>query len=115
MKIRHKLISGFVGISLLTGVVGGVAIYQQFQISQKLAIKESQQVAETIANFLTSTHKYKSDETRNSLFYLDSEELQNFTEKLHNLQKRDIVVVDIKKHILADAVPENIGTIFAHD
>ncbi|MHC5598460.1 MAG: hypothetical protein ACYTXC_21385 [Nostoc sp.] len=54
MKIRHKLISGFIGISLLTGVVGGVAIYQQFQISQKLAIKESQQVAETIANFLTS-------------------------------------------------------------
>ncbi|MEH2064467.1 MAG: ATP-binding protein [Nostoc sp.] len=115
MKIRHKLISGFIGISLLTAVVGGVAISQQFQISQKLAIKESQQVAETIANFLTSTHKYKSDETGNFVFYQDSEEVQSFTEKLHNLQKRDIVVVDIKKHILADAVPENIGTTFDHD
>lgn len=111
MKIRHKLTSGFVGISLLTGVVGGVAIYQQFQIAQKLAIKEAQQVAETIANSIT----HKSTETQKSIFSQQSEELQNFTEKLHQLQKRDIVVVDIKERILADVVPENIGTTFDHD
>ncbi|BAY75728.1 integral membrane sensor signal transduction histidine kinase [Nostoc linckia NIES-25] len=41
MKISHKLLVSFVGISLLTNVVGAVAIAQSQKIAQTLAIADN--------------------------------------------------------------------------
>ncbi|WP_442948122.1 sensor histidine kinase [Nostoc sp.] len=46
MKISHKLLRSFVGISLLTSLVGAVAIAQNHKIAETLAITEAEHVAQ---------------------------------------------------------------------
>ncbi|MEH2291560.1 sensor histidine kinase [Nostoc sp.] len=110
MKISHKLLGSFVGISLLTSLVGAVAIAQNQKIAETLAIAEAQHVAQVLA---VSIHHISDD--YESISVQRSAELQDLVNLLHNLQKRDIVVVNRQKLILADTVPENVGTIFDED
>ncbi|MEH2238774.1 sensor histidine kinase [Nostoc sp.] len=110
MKISHKLLGSFVGISLLTSLVGAVAIAQNQKIAETLAIAEAEHVAQVLA---VSIHHISDD--HKSISVERSDELQNLTNLLHDLQKRDIVVVNRQKLILADAVPESVGTTFDED
>ncbi|MDZ8081837.1 MAG: sensor histidine kinase [Nostoc sp. DedQUE01] len=111
MKISHKLLVSFVGVSLLTNVVGVVAIAQNQKIAETLAIAEAEHVAQVVATSIAHDAYYD----KKSISIERSDELQHYTNLLHNLQKHDIVVVNRQKLILADAVPENVGTIFDHD
>ncbi|MBN3873561.1 sensor histidine kinase [Nostoc sp. JL33] len=111
MKISHKLLGSFVGISLLTSLVGAVAIAQNQKIAETLAIAEAENVAQVLA--ISIVHHISDD--HESISVQRSEELQHFANSLHDVQKRDIVVVNRQKLIVADAVPENVGTIFDHD
>ncbi|BBD67345.1 integral membrane sensor signal transduction histidine kinase [Nostoc commune NIES-4072] len=111
MKISQKLVGSFVSVSLLTSVVGGVAITQSQKIAEKLAIAEAEHVAQVLAVSIAHDAYYD----KKSITLEDSDELQHYVNLLHDLQKRDLVVVNRQKQILADAVPENVGTIFEHD
>lgn len=110
MKIPHKLLGSFCGISLLTAAVGVVAVSESQKIAETLAINEAEDVARVLA--VSIAH---STVDRGDTFIQESAELQHFTDFLHDDQKRDIVVVDRQKLIVADAVPENVGTVFEHD
>jgi len=111
MRISHKLLLSFVSVSLLTNVVGAVGIAQSHKIAETLAIAEAEDVAQVLATSIAH-HAYYD---KKSISIERSGELQHYTNLLHDLQKRDIVVVNRQKLILADAVPENVGTIFEHD
>ncbi|MBI4782500.1 MAG: HAMP domain-containing histidine kinase [Oscillatoriophycideae cyanobacterium NC_groundwater_1537_Pr4_S-0.65um_50_18] len=110
MKISHKLVGSFIGVSLLTGVVGAVAIAQSLKIAETLAMAEAKDVAEVMATSITHNSRHQE-----SFSAQKSGDLQHYTNVMHELQKRDIVVVNRQKLILADTVPENVGTIFEHD
>lgn len=111
MKISHKLVGSFIGVSLLTSVVGAVAIAQSHKITETLAMAEAEHVAQVITTSIAH-HAYYD---KKPISIEHSDELQHYTNLLHDLQKRDIVVINRQKLILADAVPENVGTIFEHD
>ncbi|BAZ50234.1 integral membrane sensor signal transduction histidine kinase [Nostoc sp. NIES-4103] len=111
MKISHKLVGSFVGVSLLTSVVGAVAIAQSQKIAEDLAIAEAEHVSQVIA--ISIAHDAYYNQKFISLEY--SDQLQDYTNLLHSLQKRDLVVVNRQKLILADAVLQNVGTNFDHD
>ncbi len=111
MKISHKLLRSFAGISLLTSLVGAVAIAQNQKIAETLAITEAQHVAQVLATSISQDQ----DNYLKLPGVNRANKLQDFANLLHELQKRDIVVVNQQKLILADAVPENVGTIFDHD
>jgi CHASE3 domain sensor protein len=53
MKISQKLIKSFVDVSLLTTVVGAVAIAQSQKIAETLAISEAEHVAQVIASSMS--------------------------------------------------------------
>lgn len=111
MKISHKLLGSFVGISLLTSLVGGVAITQSQKIFETLTIAEAENVALVIAIEI-SQDKVKQLELTS---VNPSDELQDLTNSLHEWQKRDIVVVNRQKLIRTDVIPKNVGTIFRND
>jgi signal transduction histidine kinase len=111
MKISHKLVGSFVSVSLLTSVVGTVAIAQSQIITEALAIAEAEHVAQVLATSIA----YNTYYDQKPISLERSDRLQHYTNLLHDLQKRDIVVVNRQKLILADAVPENVSTIFDHD
>ncbi|AUT02747.1 ATPase [Nostoc sp. CENA543] len=104
MKISHKLLLSFVSISLLTSVVGVVAIAQSKKIAETLAIKEAEEVAQVLATSIV----HHSATHGESIF---SNELQTYVLQLHHLQRRDIEVVNRETRIVADVVPDDIGTI----
>jgi tyrosine-protein phosphatase YwqE len=111
MKIAHKLVGSFIGVSLLTGVVGAISVAQSYKIAEMLAQAEAQNVAEVMAGSIAHHAGYK----QRSKFIEPSQELQDFAKSLHELQKRDIEVVNRQKVIIADAIPDGIGTTFDHD
>ncbi|HLO51709.1 MAG TPA: ATP-binding protein [Kamptonema sp.] len=111
MKISHTLVSSFIGISLLTGVVGAVAIAQSQKIAETLAITEAEHVAEVIA--ISIAHHSSYDQK--SIGIQPSDDLQSYIMLLHKLQKRDIEVVNRQKVIVADAVSEDVGTVLEDD
>ncbi|MDZ8237467.1 MAG: hypothetical protein RMZ69_09900 [Nostoc sp. ChiQUE01a] len=58
MKISHKLLVSFVGVSLLTNVVGVVAIAQSQKIAETLAIAEAEHVAQVVATSIAHDWQY---------------------------------------------------------
>lgn len=110
MKISHKLVGSFIGVSLLTGAVGTYAVAQSQKISERLAIAEAEHVAQVLAASIAHNSHHLSNPVAEQ-----PSDLQHYINRLHDLQKRDVVVVDRQKQILADAVPENVGTVFDHD
>src|SRR6187402_729975 len=111
MKIGQRLIAGFVGIALLVALVGAIAVQEQLAIAKLAAITEATHVAESAAYTITYTD---SSSDRSGLYH-DPAALQAFIMNLHELQDRDVEVVDTHKVILADAAPEDIGTLVDHD
>jgi len=111
MKISHKLVGSFIGISLLTGVVGAVAVAQSQKIAETLVLNNAEDVAETFA-YLVTDIAY-NDQQLTSI--QSSNKLQGAIMQLARQQERDVVVVNRQKLILADSIPEEIDTIFEHD
>jgi signal transduction histidine kinase len=111
MKITQKLVSGFISISLLTGIVGAVAIAQTQKIAENLAIAEAENVAQAIGTAISDNLQY----SEKSSLIKTSERLQNQIKLLHEEQQRDIEIVNLDKKIVADVFPEDIGSTFEHD
>ncbi len=111
MKISRQLVGSFIGVSLLTGVVGAVAITQNQRVTEMLALAEAKHVAQLFAiNINSDEVKYRELTAANP-----TGELQHYITQLHDLQKRDVEVVNQEKRIIADAFAKNVGKIFAED
>ena len=100
MSIKLRLIGGFLGIAFLVAITGAIAVLEQLQTAEQAAIVEAKNIGETIGLAVVAR---------------DQENLQSFITRLHASQQRDVEVVDLNKRILADAVPEDVGTILTHD
>ena len=99
MSIKLKLMGGFLGVALLVGITGVIAVLQQLQTAEETAIIEARELSEIID--LTVSQ--------------GEEDLQSFITYLHATQHRDIEVVDSNKLIIADAILEDVGKILTHD
>src|SRR5215216_3549512 len=99
MSIKLKLIGGFLGIAILVGITGVVTVLEQFQTAEQVSLVEAKHLSETIG--LVVVH--------------DQKNVQSFITHLHASQQRDIEVVDLNKHILADAILKDIGMVLDSD
>jgi PAS domain S-box-containing protein len=90
---------------LLVVLVCGFAVERQHTAAIRGATQEAENVARVLGFVFVSGSE--SNELRNSE--------QEIVNRLHRTQGRDVVVVDARQRILADAVPEEIGKDFAND
>ncbi|GBE94531.1 sensor histidine kinase [Nostoc cycadae] len=111
MKISHKLVGSFIGFSLLTSVVGAVAIAQNQKIAENLAIAEAEHTANLIAILIAQD----INDDGGSISLENSDRIQAHVILLHNQKKRDIEIINRQKVIVADVVAEDIGSILDHD
>ena len=108
MKISHKLVGSFIGISLLTGAIGAVAIVQSVKIAETLAISGAKNAAQVFAvDIASDAHKRRELLVK----YSHSAALQRYVMQLHNLQKQDVEVVNRQRRIVAGAMPEEVGQV----
>jgi len=98
-SLRTKLLLGFLSVLILSSLVGVFSVQQQFKAAEQTAETEASNVADTVSGVVA----------RNQA------ELQELIMQLHETQQRDAKVVGPDQRILADAIPEDIGTIFDAD
>ncbi|RWC29539.1 MAG: diguanylate cyclase [Mesorhizobium sp.] len=112
MRIRTQIIATLLSAAALIGLVGGVAIVSQMSLTRSAALAEATSVARQLAAAIA----FKAADTPRPLFERP-EALREFVTSQHSGSKRDLVVVDRGKIILADIPGEeqNVGTAFAHD
>ncbi len=110
MLIKHKLVTSFLAVSLLIGVLGGLGFYHSIGEAERIAQHEAESIARTVA-FDIAGHA----QTGTPSLFFDSAVIQGDIQRLKYLHDRDIVLVDLDQRIIADAVPSEIGSIFNHD
>jgi PAS domain S-box-containing protein len=87
---------------LLVALVGVWAVNRQYATALAGATQEAENVARTLSFLLSHSQHF-------------SESAQEMILHLHRTEKRDVVLVDPKQIILADAVPTGIGQGFTED
>ena len=110
MPIKRKIILSFLIIAVALGVLGGFEFKMAVERSEHHALHEAYAVAKTAA-LLVSEYA----ETGPRPDPRKREKLQEHVSRFKDLHGRDIVIVDLNKRILADAVAADIGKTFAHD
>ncbi|MGX9576822.1 diguanylate cyclase [Mesorhizobium sp. f-mel] len=112
MRIKSQIILSMVAASALIGLVGGVAIFTQMAAIRSLGLTEAANVAQELANTIV----FKSSDGAPSLFERP-DALREFLEHQHHDSRRDFLVVNRNKVLLAHASDEdhNIGDKFDHD
>src|SRR5882724_4704949 len=90
-------------MSLLVALVGALAVNRQRASVTTAATKE----AENVAGVLGFILMFDTNRLHTST--------QEIVARLHEAQRRDVVLVDLRQKILADALPSGIGKIYAED
>ena len=112
MRIRTQIIATLLSAAALIGVVGAIAIFSQMSLTRSDALGEAKGAARELAEAIA----FKATDAPRSVFDRP-DALREFVTLQHNRSKRDLVVVDRGKIILADVPGEerNVGTVFEHD
>jgi len=103
MRIKTKILWTLLGTSILVAIMGVLAVNRQHATALAGAVKEAEDVARAMGFTLMSD--------ANKL----SPAAQEIVVRLHQTQHRDVVLVDKNQLILADAIPAEIGQVFATD
>jgi PAS domain S-box-containing protein len=106
--VRRKLIVTFTVLVASTGVVGALAVGTQMRGAKSAATLEAEHVAQTIGQSI-AVHLLDSPDS--SLDYAGLE-LQKLVDALHRSGGREVLVVDLKKRIVADASAARVGQLF---
>ena len=112
MRIRSQIILSMVSAAALIGLVGGVAIFTQIAATKYLGLTEATNVARELADTIV----FKTSDGTPSLFERP-DALKQFMEHQHRRMRRDFLVLDRNKNVVAHAADEEhkIGEKFDHD
>ncbi|RWE41664.1 MAG: diguanylate cyclase [Mesorhizobium sp.] len=112
MRIRTQIIATLLSAAILIGVVGAIAIFSQMSLTRSAALTDATSVARQLSEMIA----FKAADAPHSLFERP-EALREFVTAQHSDSKRDLVVVNHDKVILADVPGEetNVGTQYGHD
>ncbi|WP_250007710.1 EAL domain-containing protein [Actinoplanes sp. M2I2] len=115
MNVRQTLLGGFLTVAAMVAVTGGVVLHADAETTSKAAITEAEQVARGIAKDVAFGLAVDTPGETPPALIDQPIALASYLKRLHELQERDVVVVDAQQRILADAIPANVGTVFDHD
>ena len=115
MNVRQKLLGGFLTVAAMVAVTGTIVLRADAESTRRAAITEAEQLARGIAKDVAFGLAPDTPNENPPALFDQPVALAAYLQRLHELQERDIVVVDRNKIIRADAIPANVGTAFDHD
>ncbi|WP_433790982.1 EAL domain-containing protein [Actinoplanes sp. CA-252034] len=115
MNVRQKLLGGYLLVALLVAVTSGIAWHSATASAEKAAADEAVRIAQGMALDVTLGLPVDTADEIVSPLYYSPRALDNYLQRLHDVQHRDAVVVDSGEYILGDVVRENVGSLFDHD
>jgi diguanylate cyclase (GGDEF)-like protein/PAS domain S-box-containing protein len=115
MNVRHKLLGAFLVAAALVAATGGVVLHADALSAREAAVAAAEQVAIGIAKDVAyGLPTTGIDKPGTPLFY-NPTALAVYLKRMHDMQDRDIVVVDRYKAILADTVADDVGDTYTED
>jgi diguanylate cyclase (GGDEF)-like protein/PAS domain S-box-containing protein len=115
MNVRRKLLGAFLAAAAMVAITGGVVLRADRLSARQAAVTEAEQVARGIAKDVGFGLSADTEGESTTPLLDNKPGLAAYLKRLHDLQDRDIVVVDKNEIILADAEPEEAGRAFAED
>jgi len=115
MNVRRKLLGAFLATAALVAATGGVVLHADRVAARQAAVAEAEQVARGIAKDVAFGLAADTPGEQPKPLMYDKRALTGYLTRLHELQGRDIVVIDQNEIILADAAPDNVGLPFRED
>jgi signal transduction histidine kinase/CheY-like chemotaxis protein len=109
MTLWRRLLLSYLAVALLMGAVGAIAVTRQIQTTRAGVIDEARNVAAEFAYGITLNNAELDSQPLNS--DASRRRIQAYVAALHSSQQRDIEVLDTDGRIVADVVPEDIGTV----
>jgi two-component system, cell cycle sensor histidine kinase and response regulator CckA len=103
MRIKSKILYTLLGVCLFVVLLGALAVNRLHSIAMAGVTREAQDVARVVGLLLTSDSNKLSTSA------------QEIVVRLHQTQRRDVVLTDSHQIVLADALPSRIGTDFTAD
>jgi len=104
MNVRQKLLAAFLAAAAMVAATGAVVLWADAASARQAAVTEAEQVAHGIAKDVA--YGLGGDAAP---MLDDSQALTAYLLRLHQLQERDVVVVDRNLMIMADADPGETG------
>jgi diguanylate cyclase (GGDEF)-like protein len=115
MDVRHKLLGAFLAAVALVAATGAIVLHADASSARKAAVAAAEQVARGIAKDVAlGLPPAKIGQSSIPLFY-NPAALASYIQRLHQMQDRDIVVVDRFQRILADVDAASVGAIYTED
>jgi signal transduction histidine kinase len=102
MKIKSKILCALLAMSLLVALVGALAVDRQRASAMVGVTKEAENVARVLSFLVSDTNNLPAS-------------VQKMVMRLHQTERRDVVLVNSQKRVLADANPLSVGKIFTED
>lgn len=98
------MLAAFLSVAALVAVLSAIAFKEQVKNAQLAAVTEAQRVAEAVASAIAFDPPGESGSLWNN-----RRALQQYVTTIHEQQQRDVVVLDLQRKTLADAVPGEVG------
>src|SRR3569833_189784 len=108
MKVRTQILTAFLSVAALVGVLSVIAFHQQVVNAKLAAVTEAQRAADVIAEAITFDRPGPVED-----LWSDPLALQSYVETIHRDQHRDLVILDQRLLTRADAEPSEVGELFA--
>jgi diguanylate cyclase (GGDEF)-like protein/PAS domain S-box-containing protein len=115
MSVRLKLLGGVLAIAAMMVLTGFVVLRADDRAARQAAVATAEQVARGLALDVAYSQVPSGEAGTTVPLYNEPAQLRAYVERMHQLQDRDIVVLDTGKRILADAEPVDNGTIYNWD
>ncbi|MEV6306873.1 EAL domain-containing protein [Actinoplanes sp. NPDC051861] len=115
MNVRLKLLGGYLLVALMMAVTALIAWRADNASAEKAAAQEAAQLAQGIAKDISYGLPVDTPNEITTPLYYSTSSLDNYLQRMHTTQHRDVVVVDTGKFILGDVITENVGRTFDHD
>ncbi|BBH63465.1 hypothetical protein ACTI_01500 [Actinoplanes sp. OR16] len=115
MNVRQKLLGGYLVVALLLVATALVAWRADNASAEAAAADEAKRQALGIAADIGNGLPIDTPGEIPIPLYYSQTALDNYLQRMHETQHRDVVVVDSGKYILGDVVQENIGATFDAD
>ncbi|GIE82896.1 hypothetical protein Aph02nite_88460 [Actinoplanes philippinensis] len=115
MNVRQKLLGGYLLVAMLVAVTGGIAWQSSTRSAEQAAKDEAVRIAQGIALDVTLGLPADSENEIVQPLYFSPRALDNYLQRMHDIQHRDVVVVDALQYVLGDVIREHIGTVFDED
>ncbi|MFI5892937.1 putative bifunctional diguanylate cyclase/phosphodiesterase [Actinoplanes sp. NPDC051513] len=115
MDVRHKVLGAFLAAAALVAGTGAIVLHANSAAARNAAVAAAEQVAHGISRDVALGLPPERIGDAGTPLFFNPGALASYLQRLHDLQDRDIVVVDRFQRILADVVPEEVGATFTED